>query len=262
LYFSQRFGKYRTTLKPGLHFVVPYIDRPRAVHWRYVHVPSGHSTSRPVVKTVLTERIDMREHCVDFGQQHVITRDNVQLVIDALVYYRVVDPRLAVYAVQNLPDAVELLTQSTLRDIVAHLTLDDTFASREAVNDELKQKTFTDAERWGATILRVEIFNISPPGDVRSAMESQIQEERQRRATVLEADGEREAMIIRSKGDAAKMVLEAEADRKALVQRAKGKSEARLLAARAEARALALVTDAVTDSGVRASDYLMGAQVL
>lgn len=197
-----------------------------------------------------------------FGSQHVITKDTVQLEIDALVYYSITDPRLAVYSVVNLPDAIELLTQSTLRNIIAHMSLDETFSSRESISAELKAKTFTDCERWGAKIHRVEIFNINPPADIRAAMASQIQEERTRRATVLEADGEREAMIIKSVGEAAKTVLEAEGDRKAAIQRAKGISDAKLLAAQAEAKSLELMSKAIEGEGIRASDYMITLQYL
>lgn len=153
----------------------------------------------------MTDRIDTREHVLDFGRQHVITKDTVQLDIDALVYFRITDPRVAVFKIQNVPDAIELLTQATLRNVIAQMTLDDTFSSREQINAELLSKVQRDAERWGVTITRVEIFNILPPHDIRSAMENQIKSERERRSTVLQADGERESAVIRSRGDAARV---------------------------------------------------------
>eukprot|EP00501_MAST-03F_sp_TOSAG23-6_P001953 GSMAST32.ASY1.ANO1.2037.1 assembled CDS len=153
----ERFGKYRTTLAPGVHWLFPYIDTPRRLNWRYLNV--SHNNPTALVKSVKTERICMREHVIDFGKQHVITKDTVQMQIDALVYFRVADPLLAVFNIQNLPDAVELLTKSTLRNIIASMTLDDTFSSREKINGELLGKIKADAERWGVTITRVEIFN-------------------------------------------------------------------------------------------------------
>lgn len=179
----ERFGKYRTTLSPGLHIIVPFVDVPRKVHWRYVDAKVG--SSETVVKSIITDRIDMREHVIDFGRQNVITKDTVQIQIDALVYFMIADPRLAVFNIQNLPDAIELLTQSTLRNIIAHLSLDDTFSSRERINEELLQAIVRDAERWGVVITRVEVKEILPPRDIKSTMEAQIIAERERRSMVL-----------------------------------------------------------------------------
>lgn len=201
----ERFGKYKTTLKPGLHFLIPYVDVPRVIDWRYVQVPPNGT--QPQVVRKVTDRIDMREHILDFGKQNVITKDTVPMEIDALVYYRITDAELAVFKIQNLPDAIELLTQSTLRNIIADMNLDDTFSSREEISAILREKTAGDAERWGVTIIRVEIMNIDPPGDIKQAMEKQIQEERERRSTVLQADGQRESSIVRSRGDAAKIIF-------------------------------------------------------
>lgn len=208
-----------------------------------------------------TDRIDMREHVIDFGRQHVITRDTVQITMDALVYFRVTDPRVAVFQIQNLPDAVELLTQATLRNIVAQMTLDDTFSSREAINTELLSKIQRDSERWGVTITRVEIFNIEPPYDIKAAMENQIRAERERRSTVLRADGTRESAIIKSRGEAAQVVLSAEGARSAELLRAKGNAEAKILLADAEAKCVRAIKEAVGDQ-VRAVDYLAAVEYL
>jgi regulator of protease activity HflC (stomatin/prohibitin superfamily) len=152
-----------------------------------------------------TDRIDLREHCIDLGKQHVITKDTVQINVDAVLYYQIADPVLAVYSIANLPDALTLLTQTTLRNIIAQITLDETFSSRDLINQRLRDKTSRDAERWGVSITRVEIMNIFAPEDIRDAMEKQIKEERERRSSVLRADGEREAAIVSSKGNAAKV---------------------------------------------------------
>jgi regulator of protease activity HflC (stomatin/prohibitin superfamily) len=260
----ERFGRYHTTLKPGLHFIIPFVDMPRTIHWRYVDT-DGHKL---IMVTTRTPRIDMREHVIDFARQHVITRDTVLIDIDALVYYQITDPELAVFKVQNLPDAVELLTQTTLRNLIAHMTLDDTFSSREVINAQLKDATKLDAERWGITIKHVEILNIFPPKEIQNAMEHQIREERERRSTVLLADGERESEIIKSQGERAKVVLQAEGDKTANLQRAKGKAEARILLAKAEAESIKSVREAIeatstsTDAYVRATDYLVALEYL
>jgi len=207
----------------------------------------------------------MRESVIDFGRQHVITKDTVLIDIDALVYYQITDPELAVFKVQNLPDAVELLTQTTLRNIIAHMTLDDTFSSRDQINAKLKESTKLDAERWGVTIKHVEILNIFPPSEIQSAMENQITEERERRARVLKADGDRESAITRSQGKRAEIVLAAEAKKTASIQRAKGDAEAKLLLANAEAESIKVTRQALEQSGitdVNACDYLVATQYL
>eukprot|EP00019_Armaparvus_languidus_P003649 CAMPEP_0168606802 /NCGR_PEP_ID=MMETSP0420-20121227/16786_1 /TAXON_ID=498008 /ORGANISM="Pessonella sp." /LENGTH=347 /DNA_ID=CAMNT_0008646533 /DNA_START=205 /DNA_END=1244 /DNA_ORIENTATION=+ len=253
----ERWGKYRTTLKPGLHFLIPFVDKPRKVHWRYVQASADHHHIN--VKTSQTDRIDMREVVIDFGRQHVITKDTVSIDIDALVYYQITDPELAVFKIQNLPDAVELLTQTTLRNIIAQMTLDDTFSSRELINSQLKEKTILDAERWGITIKHVEIMNILPPSDIKRVMEEQIREERERRSTVITADGTRESAVIRSQGTRAEIVLSAEGEKTSNIQLAKGQAEARLLVARAEAAAIAALRTALQQGGARAraTDYLV-----
>ncbi|RYG52776.1 SPFH/Band 7/PHB domain protein [archaeon] len=191
-----------------------------------------------------------------------VQRDTVQLNLDALVYFRIVDPLRAVYQVQNLPDSVELLTQSTLRNIIAGLTLDDTFSSREIINTELLSKVQRDCERWGVNITHVEVFNISPPSDILDAMTKQITAERERRSAVLVADGERESSIIKSRGEAAQLILQAEANRATSVLRAQGGAEARKIMAAAEAQCLTDIRNAVAPFSVRGVDYLSTVEYL
>ena len=242
-------------MKPGLHYIVPFIETPRKIHWRYIEKVALSDETKVI--TTYTERIDLREHVIDFGKQHVITKDTVQIYIDALVYYQIKDPELAVFAVQNLPDAIELLTQTTLRNIIAQMTLDDTFSSRELINSILKEMTEQDAERWGVRITHVEIMNILPPDDIRSAMEYQIREERERRSLVLNADGERESAIIKSKGNAAQMILRAEGQKTADIQRAKGAAKSKLLLAQAEAKSIEMLKKVLESTGVKATEYLI-----
>lgn len=250
----ERFGRYHKILKPGLHWVWPIVESAREVNWRYL--------DQQRIVSMTTDRIDMREHLIDLGDQTVITRDTVQLELDALVYFRITDPLRAVYQVQNLPDSIELLTQSTLRNIIAGLTLDDTFSSREEINAELLGKVSRDCERWGVTITRVEIFDIQPPSDIQTAMTQQITAERERRSTVLTADGERESSIILSRGEAAQLILQAEGFRAASVLRAKGAADAKKLMAIAEAQCLADIRAAVAPHGVRGVDYLTAVEYL
>jgi regulator of protease activity HflC (stomatin/prohibitin superfamily) len=212
---------------------------------------------------VTTDRVDLREHVLDLQKQPVITKDTVTLEIDALVYFRIIDPINAVYRVVNLPDAIEFLVQSSLRNILAHTTLDETFASREVINNELLAIVQRDSERWGVRIMRVEVVDIDPPADVRQAMEEQIKAERERRSLMLSADGKRESAVIRSRGTAAQILNRAEAERASTVLRAKGTAEAKRLEAQAQARSLRVIKDALTaaaaaseDAAVKATEYL------
>jgi regulator of protease activity HflC (stomatin/prohibitin superfamily) len=125
----ERWGQFHAVYKPGFHFIIPFMETARCINWRCMEV-RNNSSSREIV-TLVTDRIDLREHVIDFGRQHVITHDTVEMYIDALVYFRIVDARLAVLEIQNLPDAVELLTQASLRNVISNMTLDDTFSSRE-----------------------------------------------------------------------------------------------------------------------------------
>jgi len=255
----ERLGKYKTTLKPGIHWLWPVIESPREINWRYLDAANNSSSTRVVSTT--SDRVDMREHVIDFGRQHAITKDTVQIMLDALVYFRVTDPRVAVFQIQNLPDAVELLTQATLRNIVAQMTLDDTFSSREAINAQLLGKIQRDSERWGVTITRVEIFNILPPADIKNAMENQIRAERERRSTVLRADGTRESAVIKSRGEAARVVLSAEGARAASLLRAQGDAQSKKMLASAEADCIGAIK-AVAGDSVRAVDYLAAVEYL
>ncbi|EQC38525.1 hypothetical protein SDRG_04231 [Saprolegnia diclina VS20] len=256
----ERFGRYKMTLLPGIHFIVPVIERVRPIAWRHLsrRIISGDAPSI----SIMSETVDMREHVIEFARQHVITKDTVMIDIDALVYFRIVDPRLAVYKAQNIPDSVELVTQATLRNIIATMTLDDTFSSRDEINTELLNRVKPDVERWGVTITRVEIFDIVPPNDIKLAMEQQIKAERERRSEVLEADGQRESCIVNSRGDAAGLVLRAEGDRASTLLKATGLAEAKMLSSKAEAQSMEAIRAAINEVGVRAVDYLTAIQYL
>lgn len=259
---KERFGKYTETLKPGCHWMWPLVEHPRVVNWRYLDAKNNSSSAKVV--SVLTDHIDTREHVIDFGRQTVITKDTVQIHIDALVYFRVSDPRLGVFNIQNLPDAVELLTQATLRNIIAKMTLDETFSSREKINADLLIAVRPDAERWGVTVTRVEILDIDPPTDIRQAMEQQIRAERERRSEVLEADGDRLKVIIESEGHAAKMVLLSEGQRTADILLAQGEAKAKMMMADAQASALQSLSNALkfAKDDTRAVDFLNAIQYL
>ena len=250
----ERWGQFHAVYKPGFHFIIPFMETARCINWRCMEV-RNNSSSREIV-TLSTDRIDLREHVIDFGRQHVITHDTVEMYIDALVYFRIVDARLAVLEIQNLPDAVELLTQATLRNVISNMTLDDTFSSREKINHQLLQKMRNDAERWGVEVTRVEIFNLDPANDVKEAMEKQIKAERERRAMVLQADGVRQSRVIRSRGDAAKLIFDAVGKAKAAINDSKGRATEKELNADAQAKSLTYISQNLKDKNIRAVDYL------
>ncbi len=179
----ERLGKYHKTLTSGINFVLPLIDRPRAVDWHQTIVtPAGDSFSR----RFRTERIDLRETVYVFPRQNVITKDNVVVEIDALIYSQITDPVRATYEIANLPDAIEKLTQTTLRNVIGEMELDHVLSSRDTINAKLRAILDEATHKWGAKVSRVELKDINPPRDIRDAMEKQMRAERERRATIIE----------------------------------------------------------------------------
>lgn len=265
--FNVFFKKFilQKVLKPGIHFIIPFIDKPREIAWRFceqidtsIGDDAGDKDSRVARKE--TTQIDMREDVIDFHQQNVITKDTVSIKVDALVYYRVTDPIRAVYNIKNYPDAIEFLTQATLRDILANMSLDDTFSTREEINNQLLDRVRVDCERWGITLTRVEICNIIfvkvGGEDVVEALKNQIKAERARRSKVLLAEGNKLAQIIKSRAQANILILEAEAYYTERVTRAEGSAAARIAEAESEAKSIQLLNEALEGTGIKASEYL------
>lgn len=210
----ERLGSYSKTLKNGLNVMIPMIEAPRPIYW----------ITRGMV--VLTDRIDLRETVLDIPEQTVITRDNVSMNIDALLYIQIIDPVKAVYEISNLPFAITQLAQTSLRNVIGELDLDQTLASRDIINTKLKAIIDEAADKWGATVNRVELKNIMPPRDIQTAMEKQMQAERERRAKILEAEGEKQARIARSEGMKQEQINLAEGQRDAAVRQAEGEASA------------------------------------
>ncbi len=222
----ERFGNYLRTLEPGLNFTIPYVDSPREMAWQKDGEPG------------MFNRIDMREIVLDVPQQSCITKDNVGLHIDAVLYCQVVDPAKAAYEVANLPRAVGQLAQTTLRSLVGEMDLDDTLASREKINGRLKQVLDDATEKWGTKVTRVEISSIQPPVEVQAAMEKQMQAERERRASVLAAEGDKQSRIARSEGERQEKINQAEGEKAALIAHAEG--DATAIQKRVEAEQVAI----------------------
>lgn len=239
----ERFGQFKHMLKPGIHFVIPFADQARRVLWTFVKDdPSGKRIYR---YHEYRDRIDLRETVDEFPKQNVITKDNVTMEISALLYYQVTDPVAAVYEVNNLPLAIEKITQTTLRNIIGALDLDETLTSRDQINTKLRDILDDATEKWGVKINRVELQEVNPPHDIRVAMEKQMRAERDRRALILEAEGKKQASILESEGKKQAAILDAEGDKMSRITRAEGESEARRLVAVGESDAITAIQQAV-----------------
>jgi len=238
----ERLGKYDRILIPGLHVIIPFIDRPRVVIWTYVRDVDGRRHYR---YSKMIGRLDLRESVYDFPKQNVITRDNVTMEINALLYYQITDAKAAVYEVNNLSEAIEKLTQTTLRNVIGSLDLDETLVSRDAINTRLQNILDEATDKWGVKVNRVELQEVNPPADIRQAMEKQMRAERDRRAVILEAEGSKRSKILESEGVKESKVLRAQGESEAQIIRAKAEAEARIRVSEAEAKAIQMVQQSV-----------------
>lgn len=240
----ERLGKYYATLSPGINVIIPFIDRAKNIvtlnRGRYIY-----STS-----------IDLREQVYDFDKQNVITKDNIQMQINALLYFQIVDPFKAVYEINNLPNAIEKLTQTTLRNIIGELELDQTLTSRDTINTKLRVVLDDATNKWGIKVNRVELQDITPPESVLQAMEKQMQAERNKRATILTSEGEKQAAILQSEGEKTSTINRAEATKQQAILFAEGEATARIRKAEAEAIAIQKITEAVGQS-TNPANYLL-----
>ena len=208
----ERLGKYRRTAEPGFNWIIPFIDR--------------------------MTKVDMRENVVDVPPMEVITKDNVAVTVDAVVYYRATDAVRLIYNVTNFYLAATKLAQTNLRNVVGELTLDESLTSRERINDQLRSILFQATEQWGVEIVRVELQRIEPPADVTQAMHRQMKAEREKRAVILEAEGERQAAIEKAEGIKQSSILEAEGKAQAIREVADAEKAQRVLMSEGEAQAV------------------------
>ena len=250
----ERLGRYDRTLQSGINFLFPVIDRAREVIQRD-EIKYGDGSKSVVMRT--TSRIDLREQVYDFDKQSVITKDNVTTTINALLYFQIVDPVKSVYEIDNLPNAIEKLTQTTLRNVIGELELDETLTSRDTINSKLRIVLDEATNKWGVKVNRVELQDITPPESVRRAMEQQMQAERERRAKVLEARGHKEAMILQSEGEKESQINQAEAERQTQILKAQGEADAKVLQATAEAEAIRKVAEAIAESKTDPATYML-----
>ena len=232
----ERLGKYHRTAEAGLNTIVPFLDSVR-------------------------DTIDMRELITKIEPQQVITRDNVTMEVDAVIYYLVADPVRATYEVQNLRWGLEQLTLSALRNVIGQLDLDHTLASRDATNTQLRAALDTATQQWGVKVMRIELKNITPPEEIRLTMEKQMTAERTRRAVVTTAEGEKSSAILSAEGQKQSQIVKAEGSKESAILAAEGQAQARLRVAQAEAQAIELVTKAMGAAG-NPAQYLIAQKYL
>ena len=224
-YVIERVGSYLETWQNGLHFMIPFIDR-------------------------ISNRLTLKEIVKDFKPQPVITKDNVTMQIDTVVYYQITDPKLYTYGVENPITAIENLTATTLRNIIGELELDQTLTSRDIINAKMRSILDEATDPWGIKINRVEVKNIIPPRDIQEAMEKQMRAERERREKILQAEGEKKSSILIAEGEKESAILRAEAQKESQIKIAEGEAEAMLKIKEAEAKGIELLKGAKADSAV------------
>lgn len=218
-YVLERLGAYHSTWQVGLHFKIPLIDK-------------------------VAKKVSLKEHVIDFPPQPVITKDNVTIEIDTVVYFQITDPKLYAYGVENPMAAIENLTATTLRNIIGELELDGTLTSREHINSKIRLVLDEATDAWGIKINRVEVKNINPPEDIQMAMEKQMRAERERREAILRAEGEKKSAILIAEGNKEAAILEAEAAKQSAIKEAEGQAEAIRMVQQAEADGLRMLTAA------------------
>ena len=221
----ERLGAYHGTWKTGMHFLVPFVDR-------------------------IAKKMSLKEQVADFPPQPVITKDNVHMQIDTVVYYQIADPKLYTYGVEYPMSAIENLTTTTLRNIIGDLELDSTLTSRDIINTKMRAILDEATDPWGIKINRVELKNITPPKDIQEAMEKQMRAERERREKILQAEGEKKAAVLIAEGQKESLILEAQANKEAAILRAEAEKEAKIRQAEGEAEAILKVQKA-TAEGIR-----------
>lgn len=212
----ERLGAYQDTWEVGLHFKLPLIDK-------------------------VGKKVSLKENVIDFPPQPVITKDNVMVEIDTVVYYQITDPKAYTYGVESPLSAIENLTATTLRNIIGELELDGTLTSREHINTKIRAVLDEATDAWGIKINRVEVKNINPPRDIQEAMEKQMRAERERRESILKAEGEKKSAVLIAEGNKEAMILEAEAAKESAIKRAEGEAKALYVTQKAEAMAIGLL---------------------
>jgi regulator of protease activity HflC (stomatin/prohibitin superfamily) len=253
----ERLGQFNRVAQSGLQFIFPFIEAKRYIFTRVQDVDVD-GRRRTVSRN--TYLIDLREQVLDFPQQSVITLDNVTMGIDAVLYYQIREPDLAVYGITNLLDGIEKVVQTSLRNVVGQMTLDQTLSSRETINSQLRTILDEATNPWGVHVTRVELQEITPPEDIRQRMELQMTAEREKRADILRAEGKKQAAVLEAEGEATAEVRKAEAVKQAKILEAEGMAQARLSIAQAEGQALEIIESKLGKG--RATEYLIAIKYL
>lgn len=236
-YIIERLGGYHSTWSVGVHFLVPFVDR-------IAHI------------------VSMKEQVKDFEPQPVITKDNVTMQIDSIVFFQVTDPKLYAYGVENPLSAIENLSATTLRNIIGELDLDETLTSRDIINTKMRSILDEATDPWGIKVNRVEVKNILPPKDIRDAMERQMRAERERREKILLAEGEKKSQILLAEGKKESQILTAEADKQAMIRKAEGEAESIIKVKTAEAEGIKLIREAEAEGLKSLKNAEVSAEVL
>lgn len=226
-YVLERLGAYHTTWGTGLHFMIPFVDR-------------------------ISKKVSLKEQVIDFPPQPVITKDNVTMQIDTVVYFQITDPKLYTYGVERPISAIENLSATTLRNIIGDLELDHTLTSRDVINTKIRQILDEATDAWGIRVNRVELKNIIPPAEIQESMEKQMKAERERRAKILEAEGEKQSAILVAEGQKQSTILRADADKESQILKAQGEAEAIISVQRALAESIKMLNEANPGDGVLA----------
>ena len=242
----ERMGRYEKTLSAGLNFIFPILEAPRGILTKQVQ-RGFDGQSYYTLK--LADRIDKREQMYDFPRQNVITEDNVSITINALIYFQIVDSQRAVYEIANLPEAIEKLTQTNLRNLVGQMDLQKTLTSRNTINTELRTILDEATNKWGVKVNRVEIQDIFPPADIQASMDKLMKADREKTATITEAEGLKQAAIRKAEGEKEAAIRSAEGEKQAEILRAEGVAQARIIEANAEKEAIGRIIDALADKG-------------
>ena len=222
-YVVERLGAFRAIWNVGLHFKVPFIER-------------------------VAKRVSLKEQVADFAPQPVITKDNVTMQIDTVIYFQITDPKLYTYGVERPMNAIENLTATTLRNIIGDMELDQSLTSRDTINTRMRAILDEATDPWGIKVNRVELKNIIPPKEIQNAMEKQMKAERERRESILQAEGTKQSQILVAQGEKESAILRADAEKQAAILKAEGEKEARIMAAEAEAQAILKVQQATADA--------------
>ena len=255
----ERLGKYQKTLTAGINVIIPIVDKPREIISRFTRdLPDGNK----YVQFIKKERVDLRESVFDFPRQNVITKDNVMTEINALLYFQVMDPVKAMYEIENLPMAIEKLTQTTLRNVIGEMDLDECLTSRDTINGKLRQILDEASHKWGVKVNRVELQDINPPRDIREAMEKQMRAERDRRAQIIDAEGSKRAAVLQAEGIQQAQITTAEGQKQSQILEAEGDAQSRIRRAQGEAEAIRLVTQAIQGSKADPTNYLIAMKYL